>query len=242
MATSQERYIAHPAQLQEPDIAGQLSDLHLADGAAASEDATTRRAAPPRLRLALLQPLADPAVLAACRKPAPDAANLDDEDTGVVSPPIVGVGHEYLDITPLDEAWRKALVKAPPASHITFDLRLPRAVGGGGDGDNHNDNDEDCSEAHPGIYWETTVPRRGEQFALPVRNVTRLVTTIAIVARMRAQGGGGDARFGLSYDVTDGLPSKLVETLRARLIGIESATNIRPRAGTVGGPDAGGSA
>ncbi|AEO53771.1 hypothetical protein MYCTH_2106573 [Thermothelomyces thermophilus ATCC 42464] len=234
MATSQERYIAHPGQLQEPDIAGQLSDLHLADGAATSEDATTRRPAPPRLRLALLQPLADPAVLAACRKPAPDAAaNLDDEDTGVVSPAIVGIGHEYLDITPLDEAWRKALAKAPPVSQITFDLRLPRAVGSDGDG---------SEEAHSGIYWETTVSRRGEQFALPVRNVTRLVTTIAIVARIRARGGGGDVRFELSYDVTDGLPSKLVETLRACLVGIESANNIRPRAGTVRGADAGGSA
>ncbi|KAL2180650.1 uncharacterized protein P884DRAFT_267386 [Thermothelomyces heterothallicus CBS 202.75] len=235
MATSQERYIAHPARLQEPDIAGQLSGLRLADGAAASEDATTRRAAPPRLRLALLQPLADPAVLAACRMPAPGAANLDDEDTGVVSPAIAGVGHEYLDITPLDEAWRTALAKAPPASQITFDLRLPRAVGSDGDGDG-------SEEAHSGIYWETTVARRGAQFALPVRNVTRLVTTIAIVARIRAQGGGGDVRFGLSYDVTDGLPSKLVETLRARLTGIESATNMRPRAGTVRGADAGGSA
>ncbi|KAK3297274.1 uncharacterized protein B0H64DRAFT_121808 [Chaetomium fimeti] len=175
MATSQEQYITDPAQLQESDLARNLADSSLADDTVESKETTTRHIAPPR-RLALLQPLADPAMLAACRNPASQTTHRPDRGVGEL------IRHEYLDISALDKAWRHALSKAPPASHVTFDLRLPKPVGNG--------------EAAQAIYWETAMPPSGQGFGISTRNVMRLMATIAIVARMRVQ---GDVRFSVSY-------------------------------------------
>ncbi|KAK3307581.1 uncharacterized protein B0T15DRAFT_530613 [Chaetomium strumarium] len=131
MSTLEERHITHPAQLQEPDVARQppdlnnsgcmplrrrfvalrltlvaqqLSGFNLAD-APGSQTATTTQYGPP-LRLALLQPLADPAMFAACRR----------------------MSDKILDISALDRAWRRATSRAPPPLRITFDLRLPEPL------------------------------------------------------------------------------------------------------------------
>jgi hypothetical protein len=85
------------------------------------------------------------------------------------------VGHEYLDISALDMAWRNALVKVTPASHITFDLSLPKPV------------DVD-SEARHKIYWDTATPLTGQHMVILARNVMRLVASVATVTRMRVQG------------------------------------------------------
>lgn len=141
MATPQELYITDPAQLQESVLAVKLSDFqNLADNPRNSEE-TTQHAAP-RLRLALCQPLVDPAMFAACRNPAQVS------DT---------IGHEYLDVSALDKAWRHALAKVPPISHITFDLSLPKPVGN--------------SEAPQKIYWDTAAPPTGQHVAILARNV-----------------------------------------------------------------------
>ncbi|KAK4235850.1 hypothetical protein C8A03DRAFT_46071 [Achaetomium macrosporum] len=193
MAPSQERYITDPAQLQELDLAGKLSDLNLADDPVNSEETTTRHAAP-RLRLALLQPLADPAMFAACRNPAPKTIQRPDGRVREV------IGHEYLDISALDKAWRHALTKAPPASHITFDLRLPKSVGD--------------TEAVQQIYWDTAMPMDGQHFGISARNVMRLVAAIAIVARVRVQ---GEVHFGLSYDKAEGVSTRAMDSLSKQL-------------------------
>ncbi|KAH6849676.1 hypothetical protein B0I37DRAFT_369558 [Chaetomium sp. MPI-CAGE-AT-0009] len=132
MATSQEQYITDPAQLQP----------ELTDGTVKSKETATRHTVPPR-RLALLQPLADPAMFAACRNPASKTIHRPDSRVGEV------VSHEYLDISALDKAWRHALSKAPPTSHVTFDLRLPKPVGDG--------------EAVQPICWDTAMPQSGQQ-------------------------------------------------------------------------------
>ena len=100
MAGPQERCITDPAQLHESDLA-----------ASPDNAGETTQQATPRLRLVLLQPLADPAMFAVCRDPTV-------------------IGHEtlYLDISALDKAWRHALANVPPTPHITFDLSLPNPV------------------------------------------------------------------------------------------------------------------
>ncbi|KAL2020050.1 hypothetical protein VTK56DRAFT_8953 [Thermocarpiscus australiensis] len=61
-------------------------------------------------------------MFAACRNPASKTIRLPNGRVSDV------IGHEYLDVSALDKAWRHALAKVPPTSHIIFDLSLPRPV------------------------------------------------------------------------------------------------------------------
>lgn len=204
MATPKERYITDPTQLQESDLAVELSDLCLAQNPHDSDETT--QLAVPQLRLALLQPLADPAMFAACRNPASKIRRSPD---GWASHTI---GPEFLDISALDKAWRQALARAPPASHITFDLSLPKPV--------------DDSEAPRKIHWDTTTPLTEQDAAVLSRDVARLVAAIATVTRMRAQ---GDVHFGLSYDEADGVSTRGMGLLSKQLSDIAKARgNISP--------------
>jgi hypothetical protein len=198
MATPQEQHITDPAQLQESDLAVQLSDLNLADDPYKSGE-TTQQAAPP-LRLALLQPLVDPAMFAACRNPASKTIRHRDGRVSDV------IGPEYLDISALDKAWRHALAKVSPTSHVTFDLSLPKPVDGGG--------------APQKIYWDTATPPTGQHVVILARNVMRLVASIATVTRMRVQ---GEVHFGLSYDEAEGVSTSGMDLLSKQLKDIAKA-------------------
>lgn len=193
MATAQERYITDPAQLQDLYSDAIPSGQTAADDTVYSEKMAQH--AMPRLRLALLHPLANPAMLAACRTPSNAARKFD--------------SHEYLDISALDKAWRHAMVKAPPASHITFDLSLPKSVDDGDDGD-----------APPRVYWDTALPRDGHHFGVSARNVMRLAVCIATLTRVRAE---GDVLFALSYDEKDKTTHRVLDTLTRQLGNIEKA-------------------
>ncbi len=187
MATPQERCITDPAQLQEFDLAIKLSNLNMGDGPPNPWETTQQ--ATPRLRLSLFRPLADPAIFAACRNPR-----------------AIGYGNrrEYLDITALDKAWRRALANVPPTPHITFDLSLPRPVDG--------------SQTSPRIYWDTPRTSPSEQHVLiSSRCVLRLVASIATLTRIRVQ---GEVQFGLSYNGAEGVLAgvvSIVEELREPL-------------------------
>ncbi|KAL2129898.1 hypothetical protein VTI74DRAFT_7157 [Chaetomium olivicolor] len=188
MAAPQERYITDPAQLQE----------FLADNRYNSGE-TTQHAAP-RLRLALLQPLVDPAMFAACRNLASKTIRHSNGRLGDV------ISLEYLDISALDKAWRHALATLPPTSHITFDLSLPKPV--------------DDSEAPKKIYWDTVTPPTGQHVAILARNVMRLVASIATATRMRVQ---GEVHFGLSYDEAEGVSTRGMDRLSKQLKNIVKA-------------------
>ena len=192
MASPQERCITDPAQLQESDLAVKLSDLDLAG--------ETTQQATRRLRLVLLQPLADPAMFAACRNPAPNTTPLVNGRVSDV------VGHECLDISALDKAWRHALANVPPTPHITFDLSLPKPV--------------DDSQAPPKIYWDTATPPTGQHVAILARNVMRLVASLATVTRVRVQ---VEVHFGLGYDEVEGVSARGMERLRKQLNDIAKA-------------------
>ena len=198
MASPQELYITDPAQLQESDLAVKLSNLDLADSPDNAGEPTQQ--ATRRLRLVLLQPLADVAMFAACRNPASKTTRLANGRVSDV------IGHEYLDISALDKAWRHALANVPPTPHITFDLNLPQPV--------------DDSEAPPKIYWDTATPPTKQHMAIVTRNVMRLVASLATVTRMRVQ---GEVHFELSYDEAEGVSARGMDRLSKQLEDIAKA-------------------
>ena len=199
MTTSQEQYITDPAQLQALDCARQPDDSIPPDGSVKIKETRTPHTMPP-LRLTLLQPLADPVMFLACRNPSPETTNRSDGRKVI--------NHEYLDISALDKAWRDALSRAPPASHITFDLRLPRPPAG------------DSEAPVQTIYWDTEIPPSGQDFGISTGSVMRLVATIAIVARMRVQ---GDLHLKISHDEANRMSMRAISLLRTWLEGIAKA-------------------
>lgn len=204
MASSQEQCITDPAQLQALGLAIELSNSSLDHHTATPKETTTRQTMPP-LRLALLQPLADPAIFAACCSPAPPKPLR----RGLVRKV---VNHGYLDIDVLSKAWRYALVEAPPASNLTFDLRLPETVSGG----------EVPAQT---INWSAGMPPRRQEFCLSPRSVARLVVAIATVARMRVP---GDVHFKLSYPEANYMGIGAMDLLASQLKGLERAKDTAP--------------
>ncbi|KAH6637255.1 hypothetical protein F5144DRAFT_570051 [Chaetomium tenue] len=201
MATSQELHITDPAQLQALSLPTKLSDLGLAHNTATHKKTTTQQAMPP-LRLALLQPLADPATLAACYDPPARTTHH------------CGSWDQALDISPLAKAWRQALAKAPPASHITFDLRLPgvvlrlpKRVGGG-------------QAPTRMVHWKPNAHGIERALGIPPHTVTQLVVTIATAARMRVP---ADLLFKVSYTGEQGIPAENMKMLRTLLEGFATA-------------------
>jgi hypothetical protein len=140
-------------------------------------------------------------MFAACRNPASET--IRSTSGGISDVP----DHEYLDILALDKEWRHAYAKVPPASHITFDLSLPKPA--------------DDDPAPRRIYWDTaTLPTGQKVFIVLARNVMRLVASLATATRMRVQ---GEVHFELSYDDAEGVSTTGMERLKKQLGGIAEA-------------------
>jgi hypothetical protein len=110
--------------------------------------------------LVLLQALANPDMLTACRRPSTYTSN------------------QYLNIQPLSLKWRQALPNIAPITHLIFDLTLPRPL---------PPSSSSGGLEFQKIYWDTRIPSEGG-LAVLVRDVTTMVVTIATGMRMRADG------------------------------------------------------
>jgi hypothetical protein len=150
---------------------------------------------PRRVTLVLLQPLAKPEVLAACRHPKSSLIhNTDDAVFGAWD-------YEYLDIRPLSVLWRQAVREAAPISDVTFDLSMPKGDKG--------------TKLAEKVYWDISMPQGG--IGVISREVMSMVITLATGIRMRV---GGDLRFGIIYDERDGMPSPKIARLESQLLAL----------------------
>lgn len=199
MATEEAQRITDPSQIQESDLSIGLSNLAIGTPEPGSPSQPQTRQA----RLDLLQPLATPAMLAACCNPASRVVHFPD---GRASD---AIGHEYLDISALGRAWRQALAKVPPVSRLTFNLSLPKP-----------DNDGEGEDAFQKVYWDTATPARGQHLAVLARDVMRVVMNIATTMQMRVQ---GDVHFEVVYDEDEAVSLKAMELLKKQLLAITEA-------------------
>jgi hypothetical protein len=154
-----------------------------------------------QVKLVLLQPLANIDMLTACRNP--DSRLIRKSDGSVCGTS----NHEYLDIRPLSLAWRQAVTKVPPISHITFDLTLPRPV----------EDEKSTSGEFQKVYWDTAVPKEGG-LAVGTQDVMTLAITLATGTRMRAD---GILKFRITYDETEGASLRGVKLLEKQLLALE---------------------
>lgn len=179
MAAKEAPAITDPSQIQESDLSLGLS-LHL------------------------LQPLATPTMLAACRSPASRVVpTQDDRPSGSIGDEFIG--DEFLDISALGKAWRQALAKVQPISRLTFNLSLPKPANlGEGEGE----------DAFHKVYWHTSMPADGHHLAVVAPEVMRLVITIATTTRVRLQ---GDVHFEIVFDEDDGVSLMAMELLKKEL-------------------------
>ncbi|KAK1976338.1 hypothetical protein LZ30DRAFT_310468 [Colletotrichum cereale] len=173
MAYEEPVTITDPSQIEEGHLSTRLSNLSIKEAGSGSEPHLPT----PHIKLVLLQPLATPAILAACRNPlsAFTSLTVDSGDGNITTAP----GNEYLDITVLDKAWRKAIGKALPVSFITFDLSLSKP---------DPRNKPDGRDAFQNIYWDVSPPYGSTGPCILTRDVMRLVITIATTTRMRTPG------------------------------------------------------
>src|SRR5262249_35821334 len=113
-------------------------------------------------KLAILQPLANAAMLAACRDP--NSRFLRKEDGTICGPS----NDEYLNIRPLSAAWRQAANQAAnqaaPISDVVFDVTLPKG-------------DESNGSGFQKVHWETSMPHEGG-VAVYTQDVMTLVITL----------------------------------------------------------------
>jgi hypothetical protein len=180
--------ITEPDLLDEFCITAGLSTLSTGTSGVSPESAPLTKKA----RLVLLQPLANPDILQACRNPH------------VRAPRSSRRLHEFLDIRPLSKAWRHATIKVPPFSHLIFDLTLPKQH------ERHND------PFHK-VYWDVAMPR-GDGLGVHVQDVMNLVIIIATETRIRAK---GNVCFELVYDETDRVARGAVACLNRQLLALQ---------------------
>ncbi|TQN66237.1 hypothetical protein CSHISOI_09048 [Colletotrichum shisoi] len=206
MASDEPALITDPSQIEGFGLAIGLSNL-VVD---ISDPRPPSLPSIPHIKLALLQPLAKPAMLAACRNPASALTSMTvSSGDGTYS---TAPGNEYLNLGVLDKAWRKAVGPVLPVSFITFDLTLPQPSPG--------------SEAEEGdgsvqrVYWDVSPPNNVKALCIPVRDVLRLVNTIATTARMRTREGLG---FDVVYENGDLAPLNAITLLRKNLGAIAEA-------------------
>jgi len=154
---------------------------------------------------ALLQPLANANMLAACRDADSRLVRKSDGTICATS------NHEYLNIRPLSKAWRRAVTKVQPISHITFDLTLPKADGG----------EKSTNDGFQEVYWDTAMPQEGG-IAVHTQDVMTLAITLATGTRMRAQ---GPLRFGVTYNETEGVTLRAMTLLKKQLLALEPEYN-----------------
>jgi hypothetical protein len=159
----------------DSDIISRMSSLSIE-----THNTTLPRGNTQYATLAIMQPLKDPNMLAACRNPASKV--LRRADGSVCGPS----DSEFLNIEPLGMAWRQALLKVPAFSQITFDLSLPK------EGEN--------TAGQQKVYWQGTGRSEGE-LGINTQEVFNLVILLATTTRMRTK---SDLKFevtwGESYD------------------------------------------
>ncbi|KAI0124311.1 hypothetical protein BJ170DRAFT_638853 [Xylariales sp. AK1849] len=212
MAAEEERIITSPSQLQEADLSIGLSKLSIETGEPESQSQSPTR----QVRLALLQPLATPAMLVACRNPSSTVVRFPDGRASDAT------GHEYLDISALRKAWVQAVGKVLPVSLITFDLSLPQpdgSVEGEGEGEGVA---EGKGKRFRNVYWDTSTPSHGQHLAVLAPDVMRLAVSIATTTRMRVQ---GDLRFELVYNEKDGVSTRAMALLKKQLLAIAESSH-----------------
>lgn len=148
---------------------------------------------PSHIRLALLQPLGDPDVLASCRDPdsrysrdpAGNRCGLTD--------------YEYLDIRKLSKAWREVWSTFPPSiDRVTFELSLPSP-----------------SEGSERLCWDTAITSGGGVGVIQ-GHVQRLVLTLSTVMAIRSR---KSVRFDVAYHPPEHL-SRLRAILDKALAGL----------------------
>jgi hypothetical protein len=119
-------------------------------------------------KLALLRPLGHDNMHPACR-------NLDSATDEYC---------ELLNLQPLDLFWRRTFAKAPPVSHMTFDLSLPVVFKWVG-------NETKMQQ----VLWSTDGLGTWD-LAVKIQDVMTIVLTLATSMRMRVK---GDLKFEATY-------------------------------------------
>lgn len=154
-------------------------------------------AEPRQITLALFQPLADAATLASC---------LPQDPVGVAT-------WQYLDIQPLSQAWRKAIIEASPTPNLVFDLSLPQP-----DKISSSPNaDESSAKKARKICWDTS-GSYDNGIVIHTKDTFTMVNSIALGVRMRVD---GDLKFGVVYNEKEGLLKHAVELLKKHLVATE---------------------
>ncbi|KAF4153595.1 hypothetical protein CNMCM8927_005622 [Aspergillus lentulus] len=186
--------VTDPDDLNELHITAGLSSLNTG-GSGASPDPEPRTR---KVKLVLLQPLANPDMLAACRNPN---SRVTRRSTGSVDGTATC---EFLDIRPLSKAWRQATMKVPPFSHLIFDLTLPKA-------------NEGRNVSFRKVYWDIGMPQ-GDTLTVEARDVMNLAVTIATETRIRAK---GNVCFEIVYDEAEGVAPRVLTRLDKQLLALQ---------------------
>jgi hypothetical protein len=126
--------------------------------------------------------------------------------------------YEFLNIQTLSLAWRQAITKIPPISHIIFDLSLPKPP--------PPSSPSSGEEAEfQKIYSDAALPAGGGPTVL-FRDVMMMVVTIATGTRMRAE---GKVRFEVVFDENEGVIPAGVKLLEKQLSALEKEYNKTPK-------------
>lgn len=166
------------------------------------KDITTKLAAldlttePRQITLVLFQPLDDPATLASC---------LPQEPAGTET-------WQYLNIQPLSQAWRKAIIEASPTPNLVFDLSLPQP----------NEISLSLNDWEAGssakktrkICWDTS-GSWDDNYILLTKDTFTMINSIALGVRMRVD---GKVNFRVEYTEKEGLLKYAVDLLKKHLL------------------------
>lgn len=154
-------------------------------------------------KLAILNPLNDSQMLAACRDPSTRFIICCDGSI------LRRANYETLNLYPLGQAWRKAIIDLPPPYEVTFDLTMTKKEMTPPPAKNEK------------LYWEDTGPRSEADAGLTIvtQHVMNLVIDLATAMRMRAK---GDLSFKItSYDDEPGRSFPRWRLLRKQLDALE---------------------
>ncbi|KAI1325166.1 hypothetical protein F5Y16DRAFT_275892 [Xylariaceae sp. FL0255] len=168
-----------------------------------------------KLRLALLQPLAQPRMLEACRDPSSRILHTHPSRRTNETPV-----SENLDLTALDKAWRRAISELSPTAAIVFDLSLPKPEAKRETEaepkvetvteESHQEND------FQRIYWTVSAPGGNDAITVELRQVMRIAVTIASTTRVRVP-RGEEVQFDVVFNEEDRPSVRGVELLKKQL-------------------------
>jgi hypothetical protein len=168
-----------------------LSNLSIEDPTLSSTGSQTQR-----MKLVLLQPLVDANMRAACRNPASKFLQMMDGSKGRPT------NDEFLNIQPLNAAWRQAITRATPPREVIFDLTLPKG--------------ETSSSGFERVYWSSALPQQGG-LAVHFQDVMTLAVTLATNIRMRT---AGDLKFSIITDEPEGIQPESMQKLDMQLLAL----------------------